>query len=142
MVIYLDVILLLHQVKDDLLSDFRLVIDSLQALGFLSSWDRSMTDTKCLEYLGVVIDPVKLIFSLPTAKVEDIKSLCTKALTQPNHTRLCQDIRSMCLGNSVVFFTLIKYVELLGTSESTACRMYSITDYELRERGGFGLVSI
>ena len=61
MVIYLDVILLLHQVKDDLLSDFRLVIDSLQALGFLSSWDRSMTDTKCLEYLGVVIDSVKLI---------------------------------------------------------------------------------
>ena len=49
MVIYLDVILLLHQVKDDLLSDFRLVIDSLQALGFLSSWDRSITDTKCLD---------------------------------------------------------------------------------------------
>ena len=75
-------------------------------------------------------DRLRQVNLIPTAKVEDIKSLCTKALTQPNHTRLYQDIRSICLGNSVVFFTLIKYVELLGTSEITACRMYSITDYE------------
>ena len=87
MVIYLDDILLLNQVKDDLLSDLRLVIDTLQALGFLISWDKSMTDpTQCLDYLGVVIDSVKLTFSLPTAKVEEIKSLCTKALTQSNPT--------------------------------------------------------
>ena len=87
MVIYLDDILLLNQVKDDLLSDLRLVIDTLQALGFLISWDKSMTDpTQCLDYLGVVIDSVKLTFSLPTAKVEEIKSLCTKALTQSNLT--------------------------------------------------------
>ncbi len=68
MVIYLDDIILLDQVKEDLLSDLRLVIDTLQALGFLISWDKFMTDpTQCLDYLGVVIDSVNLTFSLPTS---------------------------------------------------------------------------
>ncbi len=83
MVIYLDDILILNQDKDGILADLRLVVETLQALGFLVSWDKSVTDpSQCLDYLGIVLNSINLTLSLPTKKLEEIKSLCIKALSQ------------------------------------------------------------
>ncbi len=83
LIIYLDDILILNQDRNNILSDLRLVIETLQSLGFLISWKKSVTDpSQCLDYLGMVIDSLNLSFSLPSNKVDSIEALCKEALAK------------------------------------------------------------
>ena len=85
LVIYLDDILLLNQSATDISLDLHLVVSTLQHLGFLINWDKSVTTpTQDLEYLGVVFDSTKLSLSHPVGKIENITSLREKALRQPS----------------------------------------------------------
>jgi hypothetical protein len=47
----------------------------LQSLGFLINWEKSIIDpSQVIEYLGLVINTVRLSFSLPSDKTAKVKA--------------------------------------------------------------------
>uniref|UniRef100_A0A0P6EQZ6 Reverse transcriptase/ribonuclease h/methyltransferase n=1 Tax=Daphnia magna TaxID=35525 RepID=A0A0P6EQZ6_9CRUS len=81
LVVYLDDFLVMNETENGTRADLKTVLDLLNALGFLINWDKSVTvPTQTIEYLGMVVDSNRLSFSLPSAKVEDVKNMCRKAL--------------------------------------------------------------
>lgn len=76
LVIYLDDILIFNSSKAALLHDLRTVVNLLFFLGFVINYDKSVTTPQqIMDYLGVVVDSLRLSFSLPSAKVDSIIAL-------------------------------------------------------------------
>jgi hypothetical protein len=62
-------------------SDLEAALDLLQSLGFLVNWEKSVViPSQVMEYLGIILDSIKMSFSLPVMKAQEVKSLCEKAL--------------------------------------------------------------
>ncbi|XP_045034660.1 uncharacterized protein LOC116925902 [Daphnia magna] len=81
LIIYLDDILILNVSEERTLRDVKVTIRLLKQLGFLINWGKSvLVPTQKLEYLGLVIDSVRLSFALPNAKVTAVKKMCETAL--------------------------------------------------------------
>jgi hypothetical protein len=81
LVIYLDDILIFNSSKAALLHDLRTVVNLLLFLGFVINYDKSVTTPlQIMDYLGVVVDSLRLSFSLPSAKVDSIIALCKAVL--------------------------------------------------------------
>ena len=56
-------------------------LNILESLGFIINWEKStVIPSKCIEYLGIIVDSDRLYFSLPSAKVRDVIDMCKKAL--------------------------------------------------------------
>jgi hypothetical protein len=82
-VIYLDDMLLMNTSKEGLEKDVSDVLNMFQSLGFLVNFKKSeLQPTKSIEYLGLLLDSSSLSFSLPSDKLEDIRSRCQSALSQ------------------------------------------------------------
>ena len=81
LVVYLDDFLIMNESKEGLRADLKTTLSILESLGFLINWDKStIIPSKCIEYLGMMIDSDRLSFSLPAAKVRDVMEMCKKAL--------------------------------------------------------------
>ncbi|XP_057365008.1 uncharacterized protein LOC130685703 [Daphnia carinata] len=81
LIIYLDDILILNVSEESTLGDLNVTIQLLKHLGFLINWEKSvLVPTQVLEYLGLVIDSVRLSFALPNIKVKAVKKMCEAAL--------------------------------------------------------------
>jgi len=66
LVVYLDDMLIMNLSKDRTKVDVDTVVELLQSLGFLINWEKSIVEpSQIIEYLGLVIDSVRLSFSLP-----------------------------------------------------------------------------
>ena len=61
-------------------TDFKLVVELLQKLGFLINWDKSVANAINAEYFGLLITSCGLSFTIPEAKVSSVKSMCEVAL--------------------------------------------------------------
>lgn len=52
------------------------ILDILQSLSFLVNWKKSdVAPSKIMEYLGMIVDSLKMSFSLPAIKVQEVKRL-------------------------------------------------------------------
>ena len=81
LVIYLDDLLFLNSSKEGVLNDFIVARDLLEKLGFVINWKKSVvTPAQIMEYLGLLIDSVKMSFALPQYKVEAVLMMCRNAL--------------------------------------------------------------
>jgi hypothetical protein len=81
MIVYLDDILIINSSKERTKADVVKVIELLQHLGFLINWEKSIVDpAQILEYLGLVVDSVRLSFALPQLKATSVKAMCDAAL--------------------------------------------------------------
>lgn len=80
-VIYLDDILILNGSKDSLTKDVEFIVFTLQDIGFLINWDNSeLKPCRVIEYLGVMVNSMRLSFALPQNKISALKLLCSSAL--------------------------------------------------------------
>jgi hypothetical protein len=80
-VVYLDDFLIMNDSEEGARADLETVLRLLQSLGFLINWEKSVTTpSRVMEYLGMVIDSVRLSFALPPIKVQEVKKMCTNAL--------------------------------------------------------------
>ena len=60
----------------------RITVGLLESLGFLINWEKSVTTpSKVMEYLGMIIDSVRMSFALPPVKVLEVRKMCEKAIT-------------------------------------------------------------
>lgn len=76
-VIYLDDILIMAQSKDLLRSHMRVLAHELECLGFKLNQNKCVwTPTQTIEYLGFLINSVKMTISLPDDKLHKIKKEC------------------------------------------------------------------
>ena len=79
--IYLDDLIILHQRPNILTQHLKIAVMVLKVLGFLINWEKSILDPKqVMEYLGFLIDSVKMQFSLPPLKIQDLITQCTDLL--------------------------------------------------------------
>ena len=79
LVLYLDDFLIMNETEEGLRADLKTTLGILESLGFLINWDKSTTiPSKCIEYLGMIVDSERLSFSLPAAKVQDVMDVCKK----------------------------------------------------------------
>ncbi|KAK4037949.1 hypothetical protein OUZ56_029972 [Daphnia magna] len=84
----------MNETENSTRADLKTVLGLLNALEFLINWDKSVTaPTQTIGYLGMVVDSNRLSFSLPSAKVEEVKNMCRKALVDgvvsDNSTAFC-----------------------------------------------------
>ena len=85
LVIYLDDILLANKNREKLEEEVEFTIELLEQLGFLVNREKSaVIPTKTITYLGLLIDSERMIFSLPTDKIDNLKKLCIKMVTNSN----------------------------------------------------------
>ena len=81
LVIYLDDLLFINDSRDGVLNDLKVAVDLLESLGFLINWEKSIVvPSQIMEYIGLVVDSVRLSFSLPAEKVTAVMNICTTAL--------------------------------------------------------------
>ena len=81
LVIFLDDILLLNRSEEGARKDLKTALDLLQNLGFIINWEKSVVSpTQIMEYLGMVVDSIRMTFALPSIKVKEIKKLCERAI--------------------------------------------------------------
>ena len=81
LVIYLDDLLFMNDSRDGVLNDLEVAVDLLESLGFLINREKSIVDpSQIMEYIGLVVDSVRLSFSLPAEKVTAVMNICTTAL--------------------------------------------------------------
>jgi len=98
-VIYLDDILLIGDSRDSLLDALALLIRTLEFLGFIINWDKSvLTPSHTLEYLGVIWDTEWLSCSLPLDKIISVESKCSDLLS---HARVRLSSIASILGSFV-----------------------------------------
>ncbi|KZS20378.1 Uncharacterized protein APZ42_012950 [Daphnia magna] len=70
-------------VAEGLLADLKVVVELLQALGFIINQEKSIfTPSQVIEYLGLVVSSIDLSFALPTSKAEAVKKMCELALAE------------------------------------------------------------
>lgn len=83
LVIYLDDILIINDSRNGAFADLGLVMDLLQSLGLILNFEKSILDpTQSIEFLGLLVNSLRLSFALPTGNVQFIKDLCVKMLAQ------------------------------------------------------------
>jgi hypothetical protein len=81
LVFYLDDFLIMNESEEGLCADLKTTLNILESLGFLINWEKSpVIPSKCIEYLGMIVDSDRLSFSLPSAKVRDVMGICNKVL--------------------------------------------------------------
>lgn len=81
LIVYLDDILILNISKERTKADAERVVELLQSLGFLINWEKSIVEpSQLIEYLDLVLDTVRLSFSLPSDKATSVKAKCDAAL--------------------------------------------------------------
>lgn len=69
-IIFLDDILVMAQLKEDLMRQTRNILQLLQLSGFVINFEKSIfTPGQIIPYLGFVIDSVKMMISLPREKI-------------------------------------------------------------------------
>lgn len=104
LVTFLDDILLLNISRGGggVCSDLRTTLDLFQGLGLFINWDKSVVNpTQIIEYLGMMVDSVKMLFSLPAIKVQEVKKLCKQALdTKQVSAQYCFHFRQFHMGYS------------------------------------------
>ena len=82
-VAYLDDILLIGRNRTEAESAYHQAKQLLEDLGFVINQEKSQSEaTQCIEFLGFMVNAVLMTFTLPTAKVREIKSKCKQALRQ------------------------------------------------------------
>ena len=72
---YLDDFLVVADSREECLSKLYMLIALLRNLGFGIAWDKIISPSQSVVYLGIEIDSVNLEFRLPTRKVDRLKSL-------------------------------------------------------------------
>ena len=83
-VIYIDDILILLESEAESWAHTDTVLDLLLHLGFAISWEKCrLHPTKCLEFLGVLVNSLTMEFSLPEVKVRSIQERCQELLSEP-----------------------------------------------------------
>ncbi|KZS06357.1 Uncharacterized protein APZ42_030220 [Daphnia magna] len=109
LVIFLDDILILNSTEGGVRNDLKTTLDLLQSLGFLVNWEKSVVaPSQIMEYLGMIVDSIKMSFSLPAIKVQEVKRLCEQALEAK-----CVSLRSIAsiLGNFTWAIPTIPYAQ-------------------------------
>jgi len=79
--IYLDDVLIMNQTREGALRDCKNALEVLQGLGFLINLEKSVTiPTQEMEFLGFLVNSIKITLSLPIKKVQKIQKLCRQVL--------------------------------------------------------------
>lgn len=74
LIVYLDEILIMNISKDSTKADVDKVVELLQSLGFLMNWEKSIVEpSHVLEYLGLVINSVKLFFHYCRTRLQQLR---------------------------------------------------------------------
>ena len=81
LVIYLDDLILMNQHAETLIMERNTCLWLLTHLGMLINWEKSILEPcQNLDYLGFVVDSLRLTLSLPPEKVAKIKKACQNLL--------------------------------------------------------------
>ena len=82
LVVYLDDFFIMSETEEGARKGLRITVGLLESLGFLINWEKSVTTpSKVMEYLGIIIDSVRMSFALPPVKVLEVRKMCEKAIT-------------------------------------------------------------
>ena len=82
-IIYLDDMIILNQNSTELMKDLNSLLFLLTRLGFAINWKKSaLKPTQTLEFLGFLIDTVKMTMSLPEDKVSKLTQKCLKLISE------------------------------------------------------------
>lgn len=76
--VYLDDFLLIGRNEDESTKAQTTLIDILRSLGFYISWDKCVSPSQCITYLGVTFDSREMTVSLPPSKMEKLCHEITK----------------------------------------------------------------
>ena len=77
-IVYLDDFLIIGENYDDCLTSMQDLMFVLSKLGFRLNYKKIKGPVKCLTFLGLALDTVKMTISLPTDKLVELqKSLCS-----------------------------------------------------------------
>ncbi len=102
-VIYLDDLLVIASSKEQAERETRIAVELLHALGFLISWKKSiLVATQTMEFLGVIIDTVRMELRLSVTKLDGLR---TRAQTL--HQAACRSapVRTKTLASVLGSFT-------------------------------------
>jgi len=80
-VVFIDDFLIVADSQDACMQAMNLLISLLRQLGFAISWSKVYGPTQCITFLGVQIDSIQMLLSLPQEKVNDMLMLVDKFLT-------------------------------------------------------------
>ena len=75
LVMFLDDFCIVSDTKDKCQEGLATLITLLRRLGFSIAWDKVVSPTQRLVFLGIEIDSVHMTLSLPLQKVQNLKSL-------------------------------------------------------------------
>ena len=85
--IYIDDMLIMNSSVDGCLQARDTVIYLLTALGFVINFPKSMMEpSQTMEFLGVLVDSLKMSLTIPQGKMNNLTTLCKKTLTSPRLT--------------------------------------------------------
>lgn len=85
LIIYLDDILVLQQVKEELIKIMALIFHMLEALDLVINQKKSMLITQqTMEFLGFLVDATTLHLTIPAEKLRKIQQLAQHLLHQQN----------------------------------------------------------
>ena len=85
LIIYLDDILVLHQVKEELIQITALICHMLEALGLVINQKKSvLIPQQTTEFLGFLVDATTLHLTFPAEKLRKIQQLAQHLLHQQN----------------------------------------------------------
>ena len=104
-------------------------LEVLTSFGFVLSWEKSvLAPTREIQHLGFTINSRLLSFSIPPAKLSDIRNFCFSAATRPHlRLRTVQSLLGKILAVSVAFlparrFTWSIIQELSGKTQGPKAR--------------------
>jgi len=81
LIVYLDDILVMHQLKESLGQQTNMIAQLLQSLGFTVNQQKSnLTPSQRIQFLGFVIDSMLMKLFLPEEKVQRISHMCQNLL--------------------------------------------------------------
>ena len=118
-VIYIDDILLMHQIKQNLRGQMALALGLLEALGFLVKYPKSQLEpSQVIDYLGFVIDSIKKELRLPKEKLNQIRVDVTQMLKQSKGACSIdwEDASSYSCHNIYIY-----YIQIHCTTEACRC---------------------
>ena len=84
---YLDDFLVTADTKDECLSKLYTLMGLLRNLGFGIAWDKIISPSQSVVYLGIEIDSVSLEFRLPKKKLDRLKSMVTEFQNKSKATK-------------------------------------------------------
>ena len=104
LVVFLDDFCIVSDTKDKCQEGLATLIALLRLLGFSIAWDKVISPTQKLVFLGIEIDSVHMTLSLPQQKVQNLKALlaCFNARTRASCKQLQQLIGKLSWAASVV----------------------------------------